>query len=227
MDLNPGALFQSTRPPSALNQMLWDRATVFIKERVQKLINESDDDLEKHHVLQIRALLRDVDNKRAAFNDNKRRLLDELRSTLTLLRDDADSIGETMATLESMTPTWLSAIPSASTLAIRPPTPSTLGSLSQELMFNMPGIPHNLFAAQLSNLPTAELATPIMHSSFPIIGQHTTAVPRQHSSPETKCKRAGSPSCQHLNQGGPSKRAKLEHAEASRGSTRCLGAACN
>ncbi|OTA96191.1 hypothetical protein M434DRAFT_141278 [Hypoxylon sp. CO27-5] len=110
-------------PVGKLNNALSDFASGFVKKELQQLTRERDDALARSHVPKLRALLREVDRERQAFEQDKEKLIQGLRKKLELLEVDSDTIESAIAELNSVAPKYLSIIPSASTLTIRPPTP--------------------------------------------------------------------------------------------------------
>ncbi|KAI0173066.1 hypothetical protein GGR52DRAFT_571565 [Hypoxylon sp. FL1284] len=111
-------------PVGKFNNAISDFASSYVTEELQKIVRERDDALARSHVPKLRALLREVDHERQMFEQDKEQLIQRLRNQLELLQVDAAMIESTLADLNSMTPKYLSFIPSASTLTIRPPTPS-------------------------------------------------------------------------------------------------------
>ncbi|KAH8649066.1 hypothetical protein BX600DRAFT_442338 [Xylariales sp. PMI_506] len=114
-------------PPATfdLNTAASEFSTTLIKEKIQKLAHTYDEELEKSHVLQIRMLLRQVDEKRQAFNDVKESFVKDLRATLASLQVSSEKFNSIIAEIENIQSAWLSVIPAASTLGIRPPTSTT------------------------------------------------------------------------------------------------------
>lgn len=110
-------------PAGKLNNAISDFASSYVKKELLQLTRERDDALARSHVPKLRALLREVDKERHAFEQDKEKLIYGLREKLALLEVDADTIEATIAELNPMGPKYLSVIPGASTLTIRPPTP--------------------------------------------------------------------------------------------------------
>ncbi|KAI1775946.1 hypothetical protein F4818DRAFT_415510 [Hypoxylon cercidicola] len=110
-------------PAGKFNSAISDFASSYVKKELQQITRERDDALARSHVPKLRALLREVDNERQAFEQDKEKLINGLRKKLEVLEVDADIIETTLAELNSVVPKYLSVIPSASTLTIRPPTP--------------------------------------------------------------------------------------------------------
>ncbi|KAI1388086.1 uncharacterized protein F4822DRAFT_430840 [Hypoxylon trugodes] len=110
-------------PVGKLNNAISDFATSYVKNELQQLTRESDDALARSHVPKLRALLREVDRERHAFEQGKEKLIYDLRKKLELLEVDAQTIEATLAELSPFIPKYLRIIPSASTLTVRPPTP--------------------------------------------------------------------------------------------------------
>ncbi|KAI0097041.1 hypothetical protein F4776DRAFT_658552 [Hypoxylon sp. NC0597] len=110
-------------PVGKLNNALSDFASGFVKKELQQLTRERDDALARSHVPKLRALLREVDRERQAFEQDKEKLIQGLRKKLELLEVDPDTIESAIAELNLVAPKYLTIIPSASTLTIRPPTP--------------------------------------------------------------------------------------------------------
>ncbi|KAI0836501.1 hypothetical protein F5Y06DRAFT_273633 [Hypoxylon sp. FL0890] len=110
-------------PVGKLNNAISDFASSFVKKELQQLTRERDDALARSHVPKLRALLREVDRERQAFEQDKEKLIQGLRKKLELLEVDPDTIETTIAELNPVAPKYLSIIPGASTLTIRPPTP--------------------------------------------------------------------------------------------------------
>ncbi|KAI0879997.1 uncharacterized protein GGS22DRAFT_182634 [Annulohypoxylon maeteangense] len=105
------------------NTAISDFASTYVKAELRQLTRERDDALARSHVPKLRALLREVDMERQAFDQDKEKLIRGLRKKLELLEVDPDIIETTISELTPMMPKYLSIIPSASTLTIRPPTP--------------------------------------------------------------------------------------------------------
>ncbi|KAI1373148.1 hypothetical protein F4677DRAFT_462517 [Hypoxylon crocopeplum] len=110
-------------PVGNLNNAISDFASAYVKKELQQLTRERDDALARIHVPKLRALLREVDKERQAFEQDKEKLVQNLRKKLEVLEVDAETIEATVAELDPVAPKYLSIIPSASTLTIRPPTP--------------------------------------------------------------------------------------------------------
>ncbi|KAI0116741.1 hypothetical protein F4814DRAFT_447745 [Daldinia grandis] len=110
-------------PVGKLNNAISDFASSYVKKELQQLTRERDDELARSHVPKLRALLREVDRERQAYEQDKEKLILGLRKKLQLLEVDPDTIESTVSELIPVTPKYLSVIPSASTLTIRPPTP--------------------------------------------------------------------------------------------------------
>ncbi|KAI1088989.1 hypothetical protein F5B19DRAFT_398879 [Rostrohypoxylon terebratum] len=100
-----------------------DFASGYVKTELRRLTRERDDALARSHVPKLRALLREVDKERQAFEQDKEKLVRGLRNKLELLEVDPDIIETTVAELNAVSPKYLTIIPGASTLTIRPPTP--------------------------------------------------------------------------------------------------------
>ncbi|KAI5856153.1 hypothetical protein GGS23DRAFT_438597 [Durotheca rogersii] len=109
--------------PNCFDAALSHFASSFVKNELQQLTRKSDDTLARCHVPKLRRLLREVDRERQAFEENKERLIRDLRQKLELLQVDSDTIDAAVAELNPVAPKYLGIIPSASTLTIRPPTP--------------------------------------------------------------------------------------------------------
>ncbi|KAI1204184.1 uncharacterized protein F4807DRAFT_448487 [Annulohypoxylon truncatum] len=105
------------------NTAISDFASNYVKTELHQLTRERDDALARSHVPKLRALLREVDKERQAFIQDKEKLIRDLRKKLELLEVDPDTIETTITELAAVTPKYLSIIPSASTLTVRPPTP--------------------------------------------------------------------------------------------------------
>ncbi|KAI0853651.1 hypothetical protein F5Y00DRAFT_105975 [Daldinia vernicosa] len=110
-------------PVGKLNNAISDFASSYVKKELQQLTRERDDELARSHVPKLRALLREVDRERQAYEQDKEKLILGLRKKLQLLEVDPDTIESTVSELIPVCPKYLSVIPSASTLTIRPPTP--------------------------------------------------------------------------------------------------------
>ncbi|KAI1076912.1 hypothetical protein F5B20DRAFT_306227 [Whalleya microplaca] len=110
-------------PGGKLNTALSDFASSFVRKELQQLIREKDDALARCHVPKLRALLREIDKERQAFEQDKEKLIHGLRNKLDLLEVNAGAVEAAVAELNPLVPKYLSIIPSASTLTIRPPTP--------------------------------------------------------------------------------------------------------
>ncbi|KAI1134610.1 hypothetical protein F5Y05DRAFT_202789 [Hypoxylon sp. FL0543] len=106
-----------------LDNAISDFASAFVKKELEQLARERDDALARTQVPKLRALLKEVDRERLAFGQEKEKLMQGLRKKLELLDIDPDIIESTLAELNKMSPKYLSIIPSASTLTVRPPTP--------------------------------------------------------------------------------------------------------
>ncbi|ORY61478.1 uncharacterized protein BCR38DRAFT_440332 [Pseudomassariella vexata] len=125
-----------------LNIAASEFSTSLIKDKIQRMSHELDDDLGRHYVLQIRTILREVDRKRIKFNNTKHHLLQNLRGTLSSLGVSNDSIATTVSEIDAMAPIWLAVIPNASSLAVRPPSPAV--SPLQETPVSFQGTPPGL-----------------------------------------------------------------------------------
>ncbi|KAH9993478.1 hypothetical protein F4779DRAFT_631867 [Xylariaceae sp. FL0662B] len=110
-------------PGSKLTTALSDFASSYVRKELQQLIREQDDALARSHVPKLRALLREIDKERQAFEQDKESLIHRLRKKLDLLEVDAVTVEAAVAELKPLVPKYLSIIPSASTLTVRPPTP--------------------------------------------------------------------------------------------------------
>ncbi|KAI2617888.1 hypothetical protein GGR54DRAFT_202434 [Hypoxylon sp. NC1633] len=110
-------------PVGNLNNAISDFASSYVKKELQQLTRERDDALARSHVPKLRALLREVDRERQAFELDKEKLIQQLRKKLEALEVDPETIEVTIAELNPVAPKYLTIIPSASTLTIRPPTP--------------------------------------------------------------------------------------------------------
>ncbi|KAL7622632.1 hypothetical protein AAE478_008145 [Parahypoxylon ruwenzoriense] len=108
---------------NSLNNALSDFASSYVKKELQQLTRERDDALARSHVPKLRALLREVDKERQAFEEDKEKLIQGLRQKLELLQVDTEIIENVITELNPVAPKYLGLIPSASTLTIRPPTP--------------------------------------------------------------------------------------------------------
>ncbi|XDG06413.1 hypothetical protein ABKA04_006028 [Annulohypoxylon sp. FPYF3050] len=106
-----------------LDSAISDFASGYVKTELRRLTRERDDALARSHVPKLRALLREVDKERQAFEQDKEKLIQGLRNKLELLKVDPDIIETTIAELNAVSPKYLTIIPGASTLTIRPPTP--------------------------------------------------------------------------------------------------------
>ncbi|KAI0015296.1 hypothetical protein F4780DRAFT_91737 [Xylariomycetidae sp. FL0641] len=106
-----------------LNSALFGFAESFVKQELLQLSRECDDHLGRDHVPKLRALYREVDKERDAFEHHKERLIRGLREKLQMLQADDATVDAITSPLAAMAPKYLGVIPSASTLAIRPPTP--------------------------------------------------------------------------------------------------------
>ncbi|OTB00456.1 hypothetical protein M426DRAFT_15400 [Hypoxylon sp. CI-4A] len=106
-----------------LNSILIGTATTWVKQELRRLTHEQDDALSRSHVPKLRALLREVDKERQAFEKTKEELIQGLRNKLQQLQVDPETIEAAVAEFTPLAPRYLGIIPSASTLAIRPPTP--------------------------------------------------------------------------------------------------------
>lgn len=110
-------------PPFDLTGAVSDFSITLVREKIAQLTKEYEKVLEPD-AMQIRDLLRQVDQKRLKFYGDKQRLLDDLRTTLSSIQADSGTIDTATAELEKLTPAWLDIIPIAASLAIRPPTPA-------------------------------------------------------------------------------------------------------
>ncbi|KAI1758510.1 hypothetical protein GGR53DRAFT_516917 [Hypoxylon sp. FL1150] len=140
------------------NNAISDFASSYVRTELQKITRERDDALARSHVPKLRALLRAVDDERQAYEQDKEKLIRDLRDKLQLLGVEADIIEATLAELNSVAPKYLSIIPSASTLTIRPPTPF------------MSPVRDNYFSAVLgANIiyDAPPLATPVLDKESP------------------------------------------------------------
>ncbi|KAI1490945.1 hypothetical protein F5X96DRAFT_678733 [Biscogniauxia mediterranea] len=164
-------------PGGKLSSAMSDFALSFVKQELLQLARERDDILGRTHVPKLRALLREVDQEREAFESDKERLVRGLREKLELLQVDVGIIDDVVSQLHPMSPKYLSVIPSASILAIRPPTP-VIASPSRE---------SNYFSTVLGadTQSSRPLAVPPQQSHMsPDMGiQHRSPKTEVHSSP--------------------------------------------
>lgn len=109
--------------PFDLNGAVSGFTIALVKEKITQLTDEYEKALEPDAV-QIRDLLRHVDQKRLRFRLDKQRLLDGLRTTLSSLQASSDAIDAATSELEALAPAWLGILPPASALAGKPPTPA-------------------------------------------------------------------------------------------------------
>lgn len=149
-------------PVGKLNTAISDFASSYVRKELQQITRERDDALARSHVPRLRALLREVDDERQAFEQDKEKLIHGLRKKLELLEVDAAIIETTLAELNSVVPKYLSIIPGASTLTIRPPTPYM--SPVRDNYFNTV-----LGADIISDEPP--LATPVLGQGIPDLPQ--------------------------------------------------------
>ncbi|KAI2466275.1 hypothetical protein F4781DRAFT_357076 [Annulohypoxylon bovei var. microspora] len=155
-------------PVGKLNTAISDFASTYVKTELQQLTRERDDALARSHVPKLRALLREVDKERQAFDQDKEKLIRGLRKKLELLEVDTDIIEATIAELTPVTPKYLSIIPSASTLTIRPPTPflspvrnnyfSTI--LGADLLSNAPALASQILDQETANAVKGHSSSP-------------------------------------------------------------------
>ncbi|KAH9885355.1 hypothetical protein F4778DRAFT_799125 [Xylariomycetidae sp. FL2044] len=119
----PAASDHISSSAGKLNHALTGYASAFVKKELQQLAAAYDDTLARSHVPKLRALLKEVDNERAAFEHEKDKLLQHLRTKLQRLDVEGPAIDAGLAELQSIAPRYLSVIPGTSALTIRPPTP--------------------------------------------------------------------------------------------------------
>ncbi|CAJ2504684.1 Uu.00g120780.m01.CDS01 [Anthostomella pinea] len=172
MDARAAPTQPGTNPGGKLNNALSDFALSFVKKELQQLARECDDNLGRNYVPRLRALLREVDRERDAFEHEKQQLVKGLRAKLELLQVDDDAVDDVVAQLHAMGPKYLGAIPSASTLTIRPPTPTMSPTMS-------PSRENNYFSTVLSadarlNGLAAAPQSPIRERSAPGLLHHSS-----------------------------------------------------
>ncbi|KAK8879024.1 hypothetical protein PGQ11_000318 [Apiospora arundinis] len=93
----------------------------YVRRKLFELADGCSKDLEGD-LAQLRALLDLVDQKRQTFQEGKRILLQELRSTLDLLKADASFVDASLSDIEAIpSPPLLSAIPTFSALKLDTP----------------------------------------------------------------------------------------------------------
>ncbi|KAI5919602.1 hypothetical protein F4810DRAFT_497383 [Camillea tinctor] len=165
-------------PGGKLSSAMSDFALSFVKQELLQLARERDDILGRTYVPKLRALLREVDQEREAFESDKERLVRGLREKLELLQVDVGIIDHVVSQLHPMTPKYLSVIPSASILTIRPPTP----------VITSPSRDNNYFSTVLgadtrSSRPSP--VTPQQNQLSPDLGtiRHRSPKTELHSSP--------------------------------------------
>lgn len=151
------------------NNAISDFASSYVRRELQKITRERDDALARSHVPKLRALLRAVDDERQAYEQDKEKLIRDLRDKLQLLGVDADIIETTLAELNSVVPKYLSIIPSASTLTIRPPTPF------------MSPVRDNYFSTVLG----ANIVTDAPPLATPVLDEETPELPKDYCSSPT------------------------------------------
>lgn len=113
-----------------LNSAISDFAASFIKRELQQLTQECNETLGRLHVPKLCVLLAEVDKERQAFDDAKKKMLQDLRRKLETLEVGDGVIESVIADLQKMNPPFLDLIPSASALNVSPSTPTR--SLSSE-----------------------------------------------------------------------------------------------
>ncbi|KAI1496305.1 hypothetical protein F5X99DRAFT_424833 [Biscogniauxia marginata] len=159
-------------PGGKLSSAMSDFALSYVKQELLQLARERDDILGRTHVPKLRALLREVDKERDAFESDRQRLVRGLREKLELLQVDVSVVDAVVAELHSTTPKYLNVIPSATTLAIRPPTPVIASPLRE----------NNYFSTVLG-------ADAQSHSSPPVLQSQNQQTPDRaihHRSPMTE-----------------------------------------
>ncbi|KAI1654954.1 hypothetical protein F4813DRAFT_192574 [Daldinia decipiens] len=165
-------------PVGKLNNAISDFASSYVKKELQQLTRERDDELARSHVPKLRALLREVDKERQAYEQDKEKLILGLRKKLQLLEVDPDTIESTVSELIPVTPKYLSVIPSASTLTIRPPTPfmspvrdnyfSTV--LGADVLSSIPPLASQVHDEETSNSVKGHSSSPTNINVSPNIG---------------------------------------------------------
>lgn len=120
-------------PTNKLNNAILDCAASFIRRELQQLTQECNEVLGRLHVPQLKALLVEVDKQRQSFDNAKRKMLQDLREKLEVLGVERSIVDSHIADLQKMNPAYLDAIPNASSLSDRLPTPIRSPSSESQL----------------------------------------------------------------------------------------------
>ncbi|KAI1432539.1 hypothetical protein GGR50DRAFT_589319 [Xylaria sp. CBS 124048] len=107
-----------TWPPlnANLNQSLSRFASNFMKQKLESLAKEYDRSIERQFLPRLLAVVREIDEGRAAFEAVQRDAARELRDQMGLLRCAPSQVDDAVKQLETVAPRYLTAIPSASHL---------------------------------------------------------------------------------------------------------------
>ncbi|KAI8628362.1 hypothetical protein F5Y19DRAFT_135955 [Xylariaceae sp. FL1651] len=101
-----------------LNTAIFHFAPRYMKEKLEHLAHEYDQRLERDLVPRLHTLLREIDQERDAFEQQKRNATNEIREHLGLLRFDAASVEDAIGQLRAVAPKYLHLIPKAECVTI-------------------------------------------------------------------------------------------------------------
>ncbi|KAI0469172.1 hypothetical protein F4859DRAFT_488788 [Xylaria cf. heliscus] len=100
------------------NAALFEFAPKYMKDQLEQLARECDQRLERQLLPRLHAILRDVDQERDAFEEQRRDATRRLREHLNLLPLDATVVDDAVSQLHAITPRYLTLIPTASSLPL-------------------------------------------------------------------------------------------------------------
>ncbi|KAI0454172.1 hypothetical protein F5B21DRAFT_476870 [Xylaria acuta] len=100
------------------NAALLDFAPKYMKNQLELLAHECDQRLERQLLPRLHAILREIDQERDAFEEQKRDAARRLREHLSLLPLEAAVVNDALGQLHAVTPRHLALLPTASSLTI-------------------------------------------------------------------------------------------------------------
>ncbi|KAI1322594.1 hypothetical protein F5Y16DRAFT_404302 [Xylariaceae sp. FL0255] len=116
-NISPANTQADQLPDSDLNAAILHFAPQYMREKLERLAQECDQRLERDLVPQLQHLLRQIDDERRAFEEQKRELVQDLQSRLKLLRFDDDAVKNAIRQLRSVESRFLHLLPTAASLA--------------------------------------------------------------------------------------------------------------
>ncbi|KAI0399782.1 hypothetical protein F4802DRAFT_602663 [Xylaria palmicola] len=129
----PPSTRQTHRPSldGQLNAAILAFAPRYMTEQLERVALECDQRLERRLLPQLLALLREIDQERELFEEQKQDAARYLREQLNLLRFDAAAVDDAVGQLHTVAPRHLTRLPTAASLALPVstlPSPSIPGT---------------------------------------------------------------------------------------------------